>query len=106
MPTRVDFQELINECKWTWTTVGNVYGYEVKSKAPGNNNSIFLPAAGSKDDYDIKNQGVTGWYWTSTGHSIEYYVSWNLVFDKEEGCQMTMLSRRTGFSIRPIYVKP
>lgn len=105
MPTRVDFQELINECKWTWTTVGNVYGYEVKSKAPGNNNSIFLPAAGSKDEYDIRNRGVTGWYWTSTGFSIDY-MSWNLMFDKEEGCQMTPLSRRLGESIRPIYVKP
>ncbi len=106
MPRREDFLELINECTWTWTIVGNVGGYEVKSTKDGNTNSIFLPAAGSRDLYDIRNQGATGWYWTSNGYSGNDYLSWNLTFSEEEGFQLSPLSRRSGFTIRAIYVDP
>ncbi|MDO4526227.1 MAG: PL29 family lyase N-terminal domain-containing protein [Bacteroidales bacterium] len=106
IPTREDFQELINECSWTWTNVGGVEGYEIKSKQEGNTNSIFLPAAGSKDQYDIRNQGTTGWYWASVAFSSNDYLSWNLTFNKDEGIQTTPLSRRSGFTIRAIYVEP
>ncbi len=106
MPNREDFQELINECEWTWTSIGSVEGYEIKSKAEGNTNSIFLPAAGSKDLYDIRNQGATGWYWANVAFSSIDYLSWSLVFNKDEGVQTTPLSRRSGFTVRAIYVEP
>ena len=44
MPLPEEIEELIAECEWTWTTLNNVNGYEVKGP---NGNSIFLPAAGS-----------------------------------------------------------
>ena len=44
MPTANEFQELIDNCEWTWTTQGVLDGYKVTSKKNGN--SIFLPAAG------------------------------------------------------------
>lgn len=106
MPTREDFKELVDECTWTWTTVGSVSGYEIKSKKEGNTNSIFLPAAGSKDLYDILKQGVQGWYWASTAVSTQNYLSWSLTFDLDEGIQITPLSRRSGFTIRAIWVEP
>lgn len=43
LPTKAEFQELINNCTWTWTSQGGHNGYKVTGK---NGNSIFLPAAG------------------------------------------------------------
>lgn len=44
MPTKREFQELIDNCTWTLTTQNGVDGYEVTSKSNGN--SIFLPFTG------------------------------------------------------------
>ena len=41
MPTNAEFQELIDKCTWTWTTVNGKEGYKVTSKQNGN--IIFLP---------------------------------------------------------------
>lgn len=46
MPTIGDWDELRNNCSWTWTTRGGVKGYLVTSYITLN--SIFLPAAGYK----------------------------------------------------------
>lgn len=43
LPSKSDFQELIDECEWTWTTINNVNGYSIKGR---NGNTMFLPAAG------------------------------------------------------------
>ena len=48
MPTDEEWDELLNNCTWTWTTQNNVNGYLVTSNT--NSNSIFLPAAGYRDD--------------------------------------------------------
>lgn len=59
MPSKRDFEELIDLCDWEWTKVNGVKGYIIKSRTNGN--SIFLPAAGrwSGDD------NLYGYYWTS-----------------------------------------
>lgn len=44
MPSKTQFEELKEECTWTWTTMNGVSGYKVVSKK--NSNSIFFPAAG------------------------------------------------------------
>ena len=49
MPNGFEMEELVNNCDWTWTNDYNhsgVSGFVVSSTAIGNNNSIFLPAAG------------------------------------------------------------
>ena len=53
MPTKAEFQELIDKCTWTLTSRSGVDGFEVKSKV--NDNSIFLPLTGfysQTDGYD------------------------------------------------------
>jgi hypothetical protein len=62
-PTYAEFEELLNNCTWTWTTVNGVKGYKVTSKK--NSNSIFLPATGHITDSDPSNVGETGFYWTA-----------------------------------------
>ena len=60
LPTAEQFEELINECEWTWT--GN--GYKVTGS---NGNSITLPAAGFSDtNGGVYYVGTDGGYWSST----------------------------------------
>jgi hypothetical protein len=64
MPTEAEFQELINNCDWTWTTQNGKNGYKVTSKKNGQ--SIFLPAAGYRDGASLYSDGERGFYWSST----------------------------------------
>ena len=57
MPTLGELQELSDNCTWTLTNISGVNGYKVTSKTNGN--SIFLPAAGLREDAGCD-------YWTSS----------------------------------------
>ena len=61
MPTYTEQNELLENCTWTWTAQNGVNGYLVASKTNGN--SIFLPAAGSRN---VNNAGEVGHYWSSS----------------------------------------
>jgi len=63
MPTQQQFQELKDNCTWTWTTRNGKNGYEVKGK---NGNSIFLPAAGYRLGTGLYGAGSSGNYWSSS----------------------------------------
>ena len=62
MPTKAEFQELIDNCTWTWTTQNGHNGYEVMGR---NGYSIFLPAAGYFRS-DLGSYGSYCLYWSST----------------------------------------
>ena len=66
MPTGDEMEELMdtNNCTWEWTTQNGVNGYKVTSKKNGN--SIFLPAAGERQNYNLTNEGSNGYYWSSS----------------------------------------
>lgn len=49
MPTKVEFDELISKCAWTWYEYKGVKGYKITGP---NEKSIFLPAAGSYESND------------------------------------------------------
>ena len=78
MPTDAEMQELINNCNWTWTTIGGINGYEVTSKSNGN--SIFLPAAGYYWDNNRYNVRDCCSYWSSSIHPDDpneaYYLNY------------------------------
>jgi hypothetical protein len=95
MPTTSDFQELHDECIWTWTTKGGVNGYLVTSKATGNTNSIFLPAAGYWDGGGVYGVDSYGGYWASSlsdpldGYRLGFgsgYVGPDDDYDRYCGC--------------------
>ena len=72
LPTKEQFEELKNNCLWTWT--GN--GYEVKGK---NGESIVLPAAGYRGcGGGVLGVGSYGSYWSSTPYGSE--GAWGLGF--------------------------
>ncbi len=76
MPTKEEFDELRNNCTWTWITQNNVKGYKVTSKKNGN--SIFLPAAGYCLGRGTNGEGLRGYYSSSTPH--EDYRAYHLDF--------------------------
>ena len=96
MPTKDDFQELIDECEWTWTSVNDVNGYSIKGK---NGKTMFLPAAGKKSWISTIGVGTMLYYWTSTENG--YVNKWYLEADA------TSYSLKSAFisdemSVRPI----
>ncbi len=65
MPTAAEFQELIDNTTHEWVT--NYKGSGVNGFTfTGNGNTIFLPAAGDRDDTDLNGQGGYGRYWSSS----------------------------------------
>lgn len=62
MPTEQEFEDLLANCSWTWTTIGKQKGYKVE----GSLGSIFLPATGYRSGTRYRYPGDTGYYWTST----------------------------------------
>ena len=101
MPTKDEFQELIDKCVWTWTTQGGHNGYKVTSKINGN--SIFLPAAGHRELYSgfLLLLDKYGQYWSSSlfaGYSIK---AENLTFHSSN-VRVSEDYRYEGYSIRPV----
>ncbi len=63
MPTYKEMGELINNCIWTWTSIGGLNGYKITGS---NGNSIFLPAARYRYGSELNYTGLYGSYWSST----------------------------------------
>lgn len=78
--TYEEFEELVKKCIWKWTSQGGHNGYRVTGP---NGNSIFLPAAGCRDNHHgySENPGKCGLYWTS--HPVIDYTAVYFCFDSE-----------------------
>ena len=100
MPTEAEYDELMNttNCTWTWTTQNGVKGYKVTSKKNGN--TIFLPAAGSRN-FDNPYARRFGYYWSSslyTYYSDEAY----LVGFNSDRVDWYSIHRCAGLSVRAV----
>ena len=61
IPTDTEFQELFKNTDKLWTTINGVNGYKFTSKKEGyQNNSIFIPAAGTCDGGSVDGVGIYG----------------------------------------------
>ena len=100
MPTHKEWQDLYNECTWTWTTLNGVNGYKVSSKK--NNNSIFLPAAGYRYGTSYAYVGSDGFYWSSLVYSSGVYSAWDMRFNSGGRNPGNDGNRYYGFSVRPV----
>lgn len=83
MPTKEQFEELIDKCSWIWT----VDGYKVTGP---NGNSIVLPASGYRNcEGSVYYVGSEGRYWSSTPRDDLSNSPWYLSFgsrSKSMGC--------------------
>ena len=98
LPTKEEFEELLNRCSWTWDDTYK--GYWIQGP---NCNSIFLPAAGlCHENYPIS-QGDRCAYWSKTlnTHNAIEALTLNTVeaLNKKE---VGAVEKGYGLSIRPV----
>ncbi len=99
LPTNAEYQELLDNCIWEWTTQNSHKGYKVTSKKNGQ--SIFLPAAGWRlgaDDYSV---GSYGYYWSSSPIESDASYAYYLYF-YEDYHNVDWGYRYCGHSVRPV----
>lgn len=107
MPTKEQFEELINNCTWYYTVRIDDEGYgRFGYRVIGTNGkSIFLPIAGA---YEIKlgDAGNEGDYWSSTigddDISPDYTNCAYKLFINGVCLQISLGSRYDGNSVRPV----
>ena len=99
MPTKAEFKELQDKCKWEWVVLVRKNGYMVTGP---NGKSIFLPAAGYRYEEKLHEKGKICNYWSSTpidewddteAFSLEADVS---------TCKFLGDNRAAGLSVRPV----
>lgn len=94
IPTRNELEELITKCRWS---VAYKNGVEiVKVKGP-NGNYIELPHRSY-----IDNEGLGGWYWSSTSYSTSKAYCLHFDSDVSSGT----IDKYYGFLIRPVITNP
>ena len=101
-PTDAEWTWLRNNCTWTWKTNYNstgVNGYLVTSSYTSN--SIFLPAAGYRENTDLCNEGSRGYFWSSS-LSEDNSNSARVVYFHSGGVVRSNDSRDDGLSVRPV----
>lgn len=102
MPTNAEFNELISQCSWDLITYKGKDG--VKVTGP-NGNSIFLPAAGFRNNTSLYGEGGIGYYWSATLYEGEdYYDAYALCFRNGylKGYFIDGFRRDGGYSVRPV----
>lgn len=99
MPTESEFQELYNNCTWTWGIKNNINGYKVTAK---NGNWIFLPAAGYRFDTYFSNDGSNGRYWSSTPDPYDPIDAYYLRFSSTTIYKNINIDRYYGYPVRPV----
>ncbi len=104
---RMPTDEELNWLRWncTWTRDSSSGGYTLTSKISGyTNKSIFLPAAGYKDESGLNHPGDLGAYWSSTINSDSSVGAWSLSFQRGDQ-SMYSTYRYCGKTIRPVLSK-
>ena len=73
VPTKDDFQELMDYCEWTWDELNGMKGFTIKGR---NGNKMFLPAAGqnSKMFGDVTGLGTNAYYLTSSKGLVDTWI--------------------------------
>lgn len=95
-PTRKQFKELMDRCRWSWTTFKGVVGCKVTGPS---GKSIFMPAAGRLANCGHYREKEYGYYWSSTKYN--YNCACYMYFYKEDydlQVELTNIQR----NIRPV----
>ena len=102
MPTDTEIQELLDNTTNEWTQVNGVNGYKFTSNKEGyQNNSIFIPAAGSCYDGSVYDVGDGGYVWSSSLNASNPSIAWYLGFDSGD-CYVSYGNRCGGQSVRGV----
>ncbi len=99
LPTKAEWNELVDNCTWTWTEQGGHKGYRVTSKKNGA--SIFLPAAGWRYGSSLIDAGERGNYWSSMPYESDAQLAFSLYFSSADHV-VGWFIRYDGLSVRPV----
>lgn len=99
MPTTAEFNELVNNCEWTWIDYNGVQGQKVTGP---NGNSIFLPAAGVYSNNSVDNIGVQGIYWSGQWANINSMAACLLFQNGTPTPFLCPNVRYSGCTVRPV----
>lgn len=98
LPIEEECKELVEKCTWIWVTENEHKGCRVQGP---NGKSIFLPAAGWRDDKVLNHDESTGNYWNSKPFGFGTGTSGGFNFNSKEW-NMCYNYRYRGLSIRPV----
>ena len=107
MPTKDEWEELQNNCTWTWTTEFGEGGYKAISKKNGK--FIFFPDGGCYFRQGLSGCGSSGYYWASCisfgaiPDVTQCYAVYSPVFSDNHITWNFNNHRYAGASIRPVY---
>lgn len=98
IPSKLEIEELFNRCKWEWSLVNGIYGQKVIGP---NGNSIFLPAAGYRDEDGLKSYGSFCYYWSSSRDEISVGSAYYFYYGRTQS-NIVATDRKCGQAIRPV----
>lgn len=98
MPTKEEFEELLNNCTWEWEVRDGVGGKKVTGP---NGNHIFMPITGYQYGTSFYMQDF-GYYWTSTPITNYENYSYDFFFDMELNLSMGFDDRCYGQPVRAV----
>ena len=103
MPTRAEWDKLVEVCSWKWSDENGVNGYKVMGP---NGNEIFLPAAGVMDKTELDFEATRGYYWSSN-NSVDAFSNsaYDLYFANTKHYSISTVGRQYGCSVRPVWEK-
>jgi len=105
MPVDAEWEELINNCRWTWTSDYNgtdIAGWIVTSYNAGyTDKTLFFPAAGCRIGSGLDHVGSYGDYWSSSLDPDYSGFAWGIGFDSGYVGRYGRY-RDNGFSVRPV----
>jgi len=103
MPTTEQQRELCEKCTCDWTTRYGVNGYLFTGP---NGNTLFLPAAGSRESESLYNAGSWGSYWSRTLNSVYPEEAYFINFHLDNWGSWFHYARYYGLTVRSVCVSP
>lgn len=104
MPTKEQFDELLENTEYEWTTVNGVQGAKFTSTVDGYTDKfLFFPAVGNAGYGEVSGVGDYGHYWSVSLDDKEVYNVWKLHFEGEY-CEVYSHNRCFGYSVRPVHI--
>ncbi len=88
MPTKEDYEELINNCTISFTTFNGVAGFLLTGK---NSKTIFFPSSGHRIAEKVSQTGDNvAWYWSATLVTPQNYPYYE--YNSNMGCQSAFVA--------------
>ena len=98
IPTKAEWQELLDNTTAEWTTVNGVYGGKYTAT---NGSSLFLPAASYRYGSELSYAGSYGLYWSASLDEDYPSGAWFMGFDSDYQ-YVNGSYRGFGFSVRAV----